>query len=94
MRNSDLTNVIADLPSLGIVRSSDLIPATNKAAKWFLRHGIIMQSRSLKVSFLWYIILRLYKQFLPELVDAGDLLRLDGPGLLVVLLRGVEAIFV
>lgn len=31
---------------------------------------------------------------LPELVEAGDLLRLDGPGLLVVLLREVEAILV
>lgn len=31
---------------------------------------------------------------LPELVDAGDLLRLEGPGLLIVLLRGVVAILV
>ncbi|KAL0598225.1 hypothetical protein AAY473_033586, partial [Plecturocebus cupreus] len=31
---------------------------------------------------------------LPELVEAGDLLRLDGPGLLVVLLRDDEAILV
>lgn len=31
---------------------------------------------------------------LPELVEAGDLLRRDGPGLLVVLLREVEAILV
>jgi len=31
---------------------------------------------------------------LPELVEAGDLLRLEGPGLLVVLLRDDEAILV
>lgn len=31
---------------------------------------------------------------LPELVDAGDLLRLEGPGLLLVLLRDDEAILV
>lgn len=31
---------------------------------------------------------------LPELVDAGDLLRREGPGLLVVLLRDDEAILV
>jgi len=31
---------------------------------------------------------------LPELVEAGDLLRRDGPGLLVVLLRELEAILV
>lgn len=31
---------------------------------------------------------------LPELVEAGDLLRLDGPGLLVALLRDDEAILV
>lgn len=31
---------------------------------------------------------------LPELVDAGDLLRLEGPGLLVALLRDDEAILV
>ena len=31
---------------------------------------------------------------LPELVDAGDLLRREGPGLLVVLLREDEAILV
>lgn len=32
--------------------------------------------------------------FLPELVEAGDLLRREGPGLLVVLLRDDEAILV
>lgn len=31
---------------------------------------------------------------LPELVEAGDLLRRDGPGLLVVVLRELEAILV
>lgn len=31
---------------------------------------------------------------LPELVDAGDLLRLEGPGLFVVLLRDDETILV
>lgn len=31
---------------------------------------------------------------LPELVEAGDLLRREGPGLLVVLLRDDEAILV
>lgn len=42
------------------------------------------QSTFFKVSFV----------ALPELVDAGDLLRLEGPGLLVVLLRDDEAILV
>lgn len=44
----------------------------------------------------WLLLLRkiTVKEALPELVEAGDLLRRDGPGLLVVLLREVEAILV